>query len=184
MLFVLELITLLTPVPEYIENRLSVATDPPAKADVIVCLGGGFGRETRAAQLWHRGVAPVIVVSNVPGAAQWMRNFIADCGVPRSRILVDETSSNTAAHPAGVARLPGIDPARQHFVLVTSFEHSRRAKAVFLKAGYRHVDVFAGYRVRDPNRGYLELVKSRIMNGPSILYELAGLIQYQWQGKI
>lgn len=163
---------------------MSVAT-PPTKADAIVCLGGHTIREVMAAQLYHRGFAPVVVVSNAPGAAEAMRRLVVNCGVPRDKILVDNTSYTTADHPAGVARLPGMDPQRQTFIIVTDHSHSRRAGACFRKAGYQHIAVYAGRPAsREIPAEYWDRVRWRVLTMPQMLYETAGLVQYWWQDRI
>ena len=182
---VVYLLLILTPVTERLYLWLAV-TAPAAKADAIICLGGGNTvREVRAVELYHRGCAPQVIVSNLPGAAQGMRDFMVEFGVPRSVILVDDRSRVTADHPAGIARLPGVDTATQHFIIVTDHSHSRRVRAVFQKAGYRHFTIYAGRPAdRDPPNTAVELMKWRFANLPRIVYEYAGLTQYWFQGRL
>ncbi|HOA75376.1 MAG TPA: ElyC/SanA/YdcF family protein [Phycisphaerae bacterium] len=179
----LEIVMVLAPLPERVYYWLAVGQPPPKEADYIVCLGGGTGREVKAAQLWLQKVAPVVIVSNAPGAAEWMRNLIVECGVPRKQILVDNRSHTTHMHPAGVAKLPGVDPQNHRFVLVTEHTHARRARACFAAAGYKNLSVYTGRSPR-PGKSYWDHCEWRIKNIPSIIYECAGLITYWAKGNI
>jgi len=171
-----------TPVPDRLYEWLSVANPSPGKADFIICLGGGSGREAVAAQLWHQKVAPVIIVTNAPGAAEWMRYVTTTCVVPRDRILVDSRSYTTGEHPAGVARLPGVDPGKSTFVIVTDHTHTRRARACFLKGGYAHITMFAA---KEHRRGsYWDHVQWRITVMPAMIYESAAMAKDWWLGRI
>ncbi|MBI4580400.1 MAG: YdcF family protein [Planctomycetes bacterium] len=173
-----------TPLGNLLFRHLSVTVADPPKADYIVCLGGGMGREVRAAQLWHRKVAPIVIVSNRPGAAEWMRTLVEQTGVPHDRVLVDDTSYTTADHPEGIARVPGVDRHRQRFVIVTDHVHSRRAQACFLKAGYEHVTFWGGLKGVNPPTTYWEWCEWRIINLPMIVYECAATAKYTWRGTI
>ena len=153
------------------------------EADVIVCLGGRDRRIMWAAELYHRKLAPVVVVSNKPGAAEAMRYRLIQSGVNEEDAWVDNRSHRTADHPAGIAALDGIDPKTQRFLIVTDPEHSRRAAACFRKAGYQHFTVSAGV-----STGAIDKSKprwrDRVMLLPYLAYEYAGLVQYWWRGHI
>lgn len=177
------ILMVLSPIPERIFQWLSVSNSKPPTADYIVCLGGGTEREGKAAQLWHRKVAPVIIVSNAPGAAEWMRNLLVDCGVAREQILVDNTSHTTGDHPAGVARLPGVDPKAHSFVIVTDHTHGRRSRACFSEAGYTDFVIHSGRNPR-PGDSYWDSCEWRIAILPFIIYESAAIVQYWLQGRI
>lgn len=178
-----QLVLIFTPATERVYDWLSVSVASPERADYIVCLGGGSGREGRAAQLWHRKVAPFVIVSNAPGAAEWMRNVVADCGVPRDRIIVDNRSYTTAGHPPAVAELRGIDRESQRFVIVTDHTHGRRSRACFAEAGYKHIAIHSG-REPNPRTSFRDVLEWRVYTIPPILYELAAMVQYWCEGKL
>lgn len=178
----LELVAVFTPATERVYGWLSVDNPAPEKADYIVCLGGGHGREAQAAELWHRKIAPYVIVSNAPGAAEHMRYLVTKAGVPGERVIVDNRSYNTADHPAGIARIRGVDPATTRLIIVTDHTHTRRARACFIRGGFKHITLYAGKE--HPRERYLDDVEWRIMVIPSIIYECAGLVQYWWQAKI
>ncbi len=180
MLVLILLVT--TPVPESVYDWLAV-TQKAEPADFIACLGGDYERLVWTARAFNQKLAPRVIVSNAPGAAEFMRDVLVHCGVPRDDILVDSQSHTTFEHPAGLARLPGVDPARSRFLFITSHVHSRRAAAVFRKAGYAHVIMCSGPRVSFKD-DRVSRFKWRVMNLASIGYECAALLQYWLQGRI
>lgn len=180
-LFQLVLIT--TPVTESLYEWLDV-TSEPRTADVIVCLGGDTGRLIWTVDAYREGLAPTVVVSSLPGAAEWMRDKLVQCRIPPEAILVDHASGTTGEHPGGIAALPGIDPATNSFLLVTDHDHSRRVAMCFRKAGYRDFTIYgAGFKLRR-EAPYLRLCRWRVLVMPRLLYEYTALVKYWWQGKI
>ena len=173
-----QILLVATPVEEKLFDWLDVST-PPQPADFIVCLGGAHERLLWSADLFRKGFAPRVALSNAPGAAEEMRRWVEMCGVPRSKILLDRSSHVTGDHPGAIARLPGVDPKHTRLIIVTNREHSRRAAACFRKAGYQHFTVYSG-RPPVEVRG----VRWRIMFMCPLAYECAGLLQYWAQGRI
>ena len=105
--------------------------------------------------------------------------------MPWEHVLVDSTSATTGEHPAGIARLDGIDPATQRFLIVTTRPHSRRAAACFRHAGYRNFTVYAGRTASQANRSGPERDwRNRIMSLPMLGYECTALLRYWLQNKI
>ncbi len=178
----LQIVLVTTPLTDKLYFGLVVSSEP-VPADVIVVLGGRHERLIWAATAFHRKLAPRVIVSNAPGAAQEMKKLLVNCGVPEKSILLDTKSHTTAEHPAGVASVPGIDPVHQRFLIVTDHEHSRRVAACFRKAGYQHFTIYGGpLPLRDEETG--SHWKWRILFLPRIAYEYAALVQYWAQGKI
>ncbi|MBP7936582.1 MAG: YdcF family protein [Phycisphaerae bacterium] len=178
-----QILLVLTPAVERLYAWLDV-TKPPAKADYIVCLGGNPARLLWAVDAYRRGFAPKVIVSNHPVAAEWMHDTLIQCGIPRDRIMTDSTSGTTEAHPAGIDRLPGIDPQTTRLLIVTSHHHSRRAADCFAKAGYRHFSVFGAGFLPQKDVAYFMRVRSRLQLLPHVLYEYVGLVQYWLMGRI
>jgi uncharacterized SAM-binding protein YcdF (DUF218 family) len=178
----LQLLLVFTPVTEWLFTRLMV-TVSPAKADAIVCLGGGWGRMFWAAELYHAGYAPEVVVCHLGDKADRMKRMLVMCGVPAKRVKVDDASENTAAHPPGVKAVTGGDPSTQRLLLVTDHEHSRRAAACFRKAGFAHVSVYGGPPAFPPGEDTASW-RWRVLMLPHIVYEYAGLAQYWLQDRI
>jgi len=172
-----------TPVTDRLYEALDV-TGPPQDADVIVCLGGNPARLLWAVDAYRRGFAPKIIVSNLPGAAPWMRDKLVQCGIPRDRIVVDDEAAVTADHPATIAALPGIDPERTRLLIVTDHDHSRRVAACFRKGGFRYFSIVgAGFPLS--RQGSFQMrCRWRLLALPRIVYEYAALLQYRLQGRI
>ena len=113
--------------------------DPLEKADYIVVLAGGRQRAVEAANLYKDGWAPKVIASTTPGFKDVYSDLLDEYGVPAADVLLDPVTARTATHPETVARIPGVDPQRDRFLLITSRLHTSRAKACFVKAGFEHV---------------------------------------------
>jgi uncharacterized SAM-binding protein YcdF (DUF218 family) len=172
----------LTPAGDLPERWL-IATDPLAKADCIVVLGGGGERAVEAARLYREGWAPRVIFSSVGADADWLARIARSCGLPEQAVVVDPRATRTADHPRTIAALGEFDRRTHRFIIVTSAFHSSRAKACFEKAGYRHI------RVRTPrwttrgafDRGYRDWA-TRMCNLPLELREAAAWLYYRLRG--
>jgi uncharacterized SAM-binding protein YcdF (DUF218 family) len=99
------------------------------KADALVVLGGDTGRAEHAAQLYHRGVAPVIIVT---GYGDCMLNIrmLEQHGVPSGAIIAEPSALTTLEN--ATKSVPLLRALRAHrVIIVTSWYHSRRAMACF-----------------------------------------------------
>jgi uncharacterized SAM-binding protein YcdF (DUF218 family) len=105
------------------------------KADAIIVLGGGSNqlRPERAAELFRKGLAPLVVVSGT-GDDQLNALALERNGVPKSAIVIEGRSKSTLQN----ARF-SIDILRQkdvhRAIIVTSWYHSRRALQCFEQLG-------------------------------------------------
>nr|WP_295814745.1 YdcF family protein [uncultured Deinococcus sp.] len=152
---------LLTPALRVPLSALTLA-QPPARADVIVVLGGGvqcgaatleassMTRLDRGLELWRAGYAPVMTVSEQSG-------LIGPADCPKMSVL--ERAQITALYPQNgpqVLTLANVttttdeaarvrDFARQRgwtrVLLVTTPSHSRRAAALFARHGLTVISV-------------------------------------------
>jgi uncharacterized SAM-binding protein YcdF (DUF218 family) len=148
---------LMSPLQE--EARTAAKAAPACCYDAIVVLGGGIApaappyipepdlndsadRIWQGARLYHRGVAPCIVVSGgnpraaaggaaVMSEAEAMRIFLLDLGVPAAAIVVEDGSLNTIQNIRGVREL--VKGGR--VALVTSASHMPRALRLARTAG-------------------------------------------------
>ena len=104
--------------------------DAPRAADMLVVLGGDAeARTPLAAELFHQGWAPKLLLSG-RGDYVWVREGLIDSGVPADRILVETRSASTrenALFSAPILRAQGVRRA----IIVTSWEHSARALRTF-----------------------------------------------------
>lgn len=149
--------TLLSPLED--EARAAAAAAPPCCYASIVVLGAGVITATPplrrepaltdtsdrlwyAARLYHRGVAPRIIVSGGSYAAQRgaqaqteeaeaMREVLVAFGVPADRIVLEGSSLNTIDNIREVRALVGAE----RVALVTSGFHMPRALRLARRAG-------------------------------------------------
>jgi len=116
----------------------------PAHADALVVLGGGdrhATRESQAAALYERGLAPVVLTTGGPVAgepapatyAEWSVQRLVRRGVPREAVVPTNEGDSTLSDARGVRRL-----AEAHgwhdLVIVTDDWHSHRSELEFAAA--------------------------------------------------
>lgn len=173
-----QLVYVFTPVGDVVSNWL-VVIEEPQPADFIVCLGGRDERLIWVADLYRRGLATRVIVSNRAGAAEKMGEYLMLCGVPAGRIQIDVNSHCTADHPQAIGALPGIDIQNQRFLIVTDALHSRRAAACFRRAGYSQFQFYAGQPAGafGESRGGWQW-RQRFIEMPYVAYEYTALLKY------
>jgi len=179
-----QLVYVFTPVGDVVSNWLVVLQEP-RPADFIVCLGGRDERLIWVADLYRRGLAPRVIVSNRAGAAEKMGEYLMLVGVPAGRIQIDISSQCTADHPGAIGALPGVDIRNQRFLIVTDALHSRRAAACFRRAGYGHFQFYAGQPAGafgGPAVGWQW--RQRFLDMPYVAYEYTALLKYWLQERI
>ncbi len=113
------------------------AEDPPARSDAIVMLLGALDHSSKAADLYRRGLAPVILMCPTDDAwneAQWHRGIMTYKGVPPEAIrsLPGEVVRGTHDEALCVRDFVRIHPIRR-ITLVTSAYHTARTRRTFLK---------------------------------------------------
>lgn len=134
------------------QTRIEAKAAPACCYDAIVVLGGGIGpaqpphipephltdsadRIWHAARLYHRGLAPRIIVSGGGGGemseAEAMRQFLTDLAVPKEAIIIEGASLNTIENIRYVRKL--VKEGR--VALVTSASHMPRAMRLARIAG-------------------------------------------------
>lgn len=133
---------------------LNARPEPPAPADAIVVLGAAIGpggeptlqgeeRARVAAELYHRGLAPVVCAVGGHCArahrrsraeAEGMGPWLLERGVPREALRVDRLSYDTASNAARAAAIL-LPEGRRRVWLVTQPFHLRRAALWFRRAG-------------------------------------------------
>ena len=115
--------------------------DDPAPSDAIVVLiGGADHRPARAAELYHRGIAAIVLIgTSTTGAADHFNETkvatdeLVTLGVPRRSIIVLSGLVTSTRHEAErVAQYAASHPMRRITVVTTSF-HTARARWIFRK---------------------------------------------------
>ncbi|MCA9256907.1 MAG: YdcF family protein [Phycisphaerales bacterium] len=174
---------ILSPLPNIIYQAMD-GQDELRKADVIICLGGDPGRVIEAARLLQDGYAPTMIVTNFGPAAHRMRSQAIEWGASPDRVLVEASSRRTADHPAAVAKVGGIDIANDTCIIVTSYTHLLRARAVFEKAGYRNI-IMQEPRWERQARDWNGISwRGRFLIFPKLVYEGAGWALYWVRGDV
>lgn len=103
----------------------------PTAVDAVVVLGGGNGqdRTTAACDLLVKRISPIVIVSD--DNEQTVR-FLQEHGVGAAKIVQERESKSTYENALHVRPLLQQLNARR-VVIVTSWYHAKRAKAVFEK---------------------------------------------------
>ncbi|BCS32565.1 hypothetical protein TBR22_A17790 [Luteitalea sp. TBR-22] len=127
--------------------------DRPAPADVIVVLGAALTdegapgkaltrRSEHAADLWTQGFAGMVICAGGIGPDAWIQRSEADgCrevlmrhGVPRDRIVLEETSRTTAENARNAGGIMARHGWRRALVVSDSY-HVFRARVLCRRAG-------------------------------------------------
>jgi uncharacterized SAM-binding protein YcdF (DUF218 family) len=119
-------------------------SDTPESADAIVVLGGDFSREVYAAELWKKGLAPEIYVSQMAPRDSYLTisklgvtlptdqdisaAILRKSGVPAKRIHFYGPSVSTRDEASS---LKNALPPGKHFIVLTSPYHVTRARLIF-----------------------------------------------------
>ncbi|MFH0912536.1 MAG: YdcF family protein [Patescibacteria group bacterium] len=114
--------------------------DALEKSDVIIAISGGETQQrvAEAVQLYRDGWAPLMIMSGAardegPSNALTMQNIAVAAGVPKNKILIEESATTTALNATFVRNI--IEEKKfTKVILVTSPYHQRRASLAFIKA--------------------------------------------------
>jgi len=131
-----------------VAGRVLVVDDPlPARADAIVILAGSIAdRGLEAADLYQRGVAPIVVVTReaavrgsaalaargvrLPESAELLRGALRRLGVPEAALVqLRRRNRSTESEARTIARWACTHGVRR-IVVVTSRAHTRRARLI------------------------------------------------------
>jgi uncharacterized SAM-binding protein YcdF (DUF218 family) len=116
-----------------------IVEDPLERSDAIIVLSGDnfyADRATRAAELYRRGMAPVVVASGrrlrpFAGIAELMVRDLSERGVPKDKIeAFAQDADNTREEAQALAQLAARKKWR-NVIVVTSNYHTRRARYIF-----------------------------------------------------
>lgn len=144
----------LTPLVPWIAFRLSDNWSTPGASDVLVILGadllgdgtlgvGSYWRAVYGVRAWRAGRHRMVILcgGTPPGhpqsVAAAMADFLVSQGVPRDRLMLEESSQNTFENAQQAARLLPREyvGTGRPVVLVTSDFHMYRARRAFARAG-------------------------------------------------
>ena len=144
-------------------DRWLRVSQPPQKADAIVCLCGGIvgnnlptqrgmQRIYTAVQLYADGWAPKVIFTGRGGSSLSEAEVYGEAacwlGLPEKAVVVEPFSESTAEHAENVLKLKEISIRKDTpLLIVTSAVHSRRASMCFRKDGFTRFRMVTGYRV-------------------------------------
>lgn len=119
-------------------------SDAPEKVDALVVLGGDFSREIYAAELWKKGLAPEVYVSQMvpresflkvselgvalPSEKEVSASILRKSGVPAKHIHFYGPSVSTCEEASSLKKAL---PPGKRFIVVTSPYHVTRARLIF-----------------------------------------------------
>lgn len=172
------LILAFTPIGNLTGNILRSTTEKinkVKKADYIVVLGGRVERAVDAARLYHKELAPQVILS---GGLEDHWSALLLCGIPEEALSHDKKAERTSDHPHTILELPEVDKT-DRFIIVTSDLHHYRSQALFEAAGYEHLQFFK-YRSSDSSNGIGLGSKGAI----TAMYELAAIVKEKLTGKL
>lgn len=117
--------------------RFLIVRDEIEPADAIIVLSGDVNGErvSEAVRLYKKGYGRRLVMSGGPlswrlTAAEWMQKQALAMGVPARAILLEKGSQSTVDNALFTLRL--LEPMKvRSCIVVTSPQHSRRAKRTF-----------------------------------------------------
>lgn len=168
---------------------LTGGIDLPAPPRVRPDLNEAGDRVLYAAELYHAGKAPLIVVTggqvfSQPGLlseAEYHVGFLLRAGVPRAAILLETLSENTAANARNTAEILQSRGIR-NILLVTSGVHMPRSMYLFHEVGLVPVAASCDIRIahiRGPRLlGLLPSARAFFMT-ESAIREWIGVLFYQ-----
>jgi uncharacterized SAM-binding protein YcdF (DUF218 family) len=181
------LATSFTPLPNLLSRRLILA--PPLEpVDAIVVLGSGgvwtngdlsdssLRHTLRGIDLYRKGLAPFLVFSGsrLPSGlteAGARAEFARECGISSTAILTAPSSHTTREEASTIAAL--LQPrGLRKILLVVDAEGTRRATAVFEKAGFTALPVPAVDVARSGGspEDRFELVRRVLMEAVALVY--------------
>lgn len=148
-------------------------------------------RVLEGVRLWRLLDNPLIILQGGSprargrfAAGEVAKALMVQLGVPSDRIIVEDVSPTTHAHPAALRPLletSGIS----RFVLVTSPDHMPRAAAVFRKAGFSFVPSASQTRSDYARaRPWWVPRPDALDHTLSASHEYVGLVYYWWKGWI
>lgn len=182
-----ELDTVLAPVWNYLAPQGSVT-----QADVIFVFGGhGFEIPKRAAELYHRRVAPTVLLTGASGPltvgvypdseARVFANELIKNNIPSDALLLEECAQNTGENVVlGMAKLRKAQLHPRTVALVSKSFLTRRAMLTFARH-FPEVDTIPLPPVGPPSR---HLDRSATQLAERMLSELKRLRDYQKLGFI
>ncbi len=164
-----------------------IVNEAPDNADAIVVISDDnfyADRATHAAELFRKGVSPIVVASGrrlrpVAGISELMEHDLMERGVPKDKIvLFPNDADGTVEQVASIERFAG-QHGWKKLILVTSNYHTRRARYVAEKLAPPNLQV-AVASARDGEFDPEHWWENR-KSLKAFLGEVAGLLDAMWE---
>jgi uncharacterized SAM-binding protein YcdF (DUF218 family) len=122
---------------------LWIVSDPISRADAVVVLGGGLAtRPFEAAELWQRGLADKILISQaseeravsigtMPSHSELNREILLKLGVPANAIQTFGTANKNTRDEAVALRMWAERNTASAFIIPTEIFPARRVRWIF-----------------------------------------------------
>ena len=161
----------------------------------VLTLNQAGNRLTAALMLYQTGKISRILISggagrligDVPPEAEATRNFLIQCGVPDSAVLVENHSRNTRENALFSRELIDSIAPGSRCLLITSAWHMRRAEACFVKSGL-NCDPFGVDYMTETSNGnwfnWLEPDWKAFLKWELLIKEWIGWLAYRAKGYI
>ncbi|WP_245975461.1 YdcF family protein [Oceanobacillus chungangensis] len=154
-------------------RKYLVVNEKPKKADVIIVLSGGPGRLEKGAELFKRGDADQLMLTNSNDSGTTAKEAM-ELGVPKDKLILEDKAISTHTNA-----LYTLEKMREHqltsAIIISSDFHMRRTKYIFSKV-YENTGIELTF-IASP---YLR--NSIIMEGwevQTIFYEWIKLVGYK-----
>jgi uncharacterized SAM-binding protein YcdF (DUF218 family) len=124
----------------YVAIRRSAGVQPKKPADVIIVLGAGYERHVRlpkrvyrarllyARDLYERGMAPHIIVTERSPAAEIAREYLVELGVPEEAVKLERRSATTWENLSGAHQTMRENEWRTAIIVTCGFHMYRSLK--------------------------------------------------------
>jgi len=172
-------------------SRFLMCDNPLERMEAVVVLGGGRGNRIRAgAKLFKQGLADFLVFSGLeiyPGvySHNLMSDYAISLGVPKDKILFKPLVEEISTWGEGIDNLSLLRENNiKSFILVTSYHHTKRAKAVYDKLILNEFDEmkFLVHAAPDPDAPLAGWWRTR-RGKKTIFLEYQKLIYYYFKNK-
>ena len=151
-------------------------------------LSAGAERATEPVRLWNKCPEFKLVWSSFgksfedgPGESELARDFWISLGVPNSKIIIENGSTNTRENAIETKKLLGGD---KRWLLVSSAAHLKRAHATFTKAGLKVDPIPVDYLFEQRPQIWLISPLSTVSGWNGVVHEYVGGIYYAFKNWI
>lgn len=151
-------------------------------------LSAGAERATEPVRIWNKCPEFKLVWSSFgksiddgPGESELVRDLWISFGVPKSKIIIENGSTNTRENAIETKKLLGGD---KRWLLVSSASHLKRAHATFTKAGLKVNPIPVDYLFEQRPQIWLISPLSTVSGWNGVVHEYVGGIYYAFKNWI